>query len=88
LKSTPCKNQTSLLSLLKATKMSSPIKQTTKRKHQDAINAFNKLASVTETFSGVKVRKFNNDYCIAKAAHQHYMAPATLKSVLFSCNSY
>ena len=53
------------------------------RKHKDAIDFFNKLASKREVINGVKYKVHPNEYCIAKAAFKFYMSPKTLEDVLF-----
>lgn len=63
--------------------MSQPTSPNTLRKHRDAIALYHKLSAKTETFNNRKVKVYSDAYCLAKAAHKHYLSPATLESILY-----
>lgn len=64
--------------------MSKATNPNTQRKHKDAVDAYTKLSSKTKQFNGVKIKIHSEEYCIAEAAHSHYMAPRTLEDILYS----
>tara|TARA_R100001369_G_scaffold88101_1_gene124184 strand:- start:1362 stop:1559 length:198 start_codon:yes stop_codon:yes gene_type:complete len=55
----------------------------TARKHKDAIREYNRLSAITEKIGNAVVKKFTNEYCLAKAAHKHYLSAATLEDVMY-----
>jgi len=63
--------------------MSQPTTANTLRKHKDAVALYHKLSSKTETFNNSKVKIHSDAWCLAKAAHKHYLSPATLESILY-----
>jgi len=63
--------------------MSQATTPNTQRKHKDAIAYYHKLSAKTELFNGKKVKVYSDAYCVAKAAHKHYLAPATLETLLY-----
>ncbi|MBK5213382.1 MAG: hypothetical protein JJE55_06955 [Flavobacteriaceae bacterium] len=63
--------------------MSQPTTPNTLRKHKDAVALYHKLSAKTENFNGRKVKIYSETWCIAKAAHAHYLSPSTLESILY-----